>query len=95
MGGRFPRSDELGAQMKKQIRIDVYGKRILVSKSDEGWQVCYVGAEGKRRPAYDINIPPSLSENDLIEYISDLCHEWATPGNSSPISEYLPITPPP
>ena len=40
-----------------------------------------LGNEGKKRPANDIVLPAHLKEADLVEYIADLCHEWASPAN--------------
>ena len=62
----------------KTLRFDVYGTSVAVEKTDNGWTVFYPGADGKRRPAEDIFIPPFVSERELERYLSDLCHEWAT-----------------
>jgi hypothetical protein len=62
----------------KSIRFDVFGRRVLVVESEAGWSVFYLGTEGKRRPAHDIRVPPSVSESELERYLADLCHEWAT-----------------
>ena len=60
------------------LRLDVFGRSVLVVGSENGWQAFYVGNEGKRRPATEIIIPPFLSESEFEQYIADLCHEWAT-----------------
>ena len=60
------------------LKLDVFGRRVLVVKSEKDWSAFYLGNEGKRRPAADIVIPPSLSESEVEQYIADLCHEWAT-----------------
>jgi hypothetical protein len=62
----------------KAIELDVFGRRIQVVESGVGWSVFYLGPEGKRRPAHDILVPPSLTESELERYLADLCHEWAT-----------------
>lgn len=64
------------------MKYDVFGKRIEIKKNDSGWLVFYLGNEGKRRLAGDIIIPPDISEDKFIEYLSDLCHEWARTDHS-------------
>jgi hypothetical protein len=60
------------------LRFDVFGRRVLVSRNEGRWTAFYGGAEGKRRIASDIVIPASTAEQDLQQYLADLCHEWAT-----------------
>jgi hypothetical protein len=62
----------------KSLKFDVFGRRVLVVGSDTGWSVFYLGTEGKRRPAWDIVVPNSVSEAEVEQYLADLCHEWAT-----------------
>jgi len=69
----------------KSIKFSVYGRDILVVDNDSGWTAFYPGTEGKRRPATDIVIPPDLPEEELAQYLEDLCHEWAS--NQSTIEE--------
>lgn len=59
-------------------RFDVFGRKVLVTRSDGHWQAFYLGDEGKRRRAPDIVIPAETAEQDLALYLADLCHEWAT-----------------
>ena len=63
------------------FRLDVYGRDALVEHDTKGWRAFYIGAEGKRRGADDIIIPPRVREGELVRYIADLCHEWAEPGH--------------
>ncbi len=60
------------------MRFDVFGQRVLVTGSGDGWSAFYEGPDGKRRPATDIVIPPDLSEPEIETYLADLCHEWAS-----------------
>lgn len=60
------------------IKIKVYGTLVIVEKTDNGWDVFYPGADGKRRPAENIVVPDFVGESELENYLSDLCHEWAT-----------------
>ena len=50
-------------------------------KNEDGWQVFYLGSEGKRRAARDIVVPANVEESKLTQYLDDLCHEWATDRN--------------
>jgi hypothetical protein len=59
------------------MRFSVYGRIVEVSRVQNGWEVFYVGNEGKRRPAEELVIPAHLSEEELTRYLADLCHEWA------------------
>ena len=67
----------------KAIKFEVFGREVLVSKTEEGWLAFYTGNEGKRRLARDIIIPDNLEESNLLQYLDDLCHEWATDRNNS------------
>ena len=62
----------------KKITLDVFGRKMMIQKSATGWQIFYMSADGKRRPADDIMVPDFVTETELVEFISDLCHEWAT-----------------
>ena len=62
----------------KSFKFDVFGRRVLVAKTQEGWSAFYLGAEGKRRPAHDLVVPDFVTEAGLEQYLADLCHEWAT-----------------
>lgn len=60
------------------MKFDVFGRSVIVSRVGEVWKTYYGGSEGKRRPATDIVIPASVDAAGLCQYLSDLCHEWAT-----------------
>ena len=64
------------------MKLDVFGRIVDVIRDGNRWMAFYPGNEGKKRRAEDIVLPPELKEENIIEYIADLCHEWATPGNS-------------
>jgi hypothetical protein len=61
----------------KSLKFNVFGRRVLVVSSEDGWQAFYLG-EGKRRPATDIVVPSDLEADGIEQYLDDLCHEWAT-----------------
>lgn len=60
------------------IKLDLFGRVVIATRNECGWEIFYAGAEGKRRPALDIVVPPDISESQLDQYLADLCHEWAT-----------------
>ncbi len=67
-------------------RFDLFGHRVAVESVDAGWVVYYIGDEGKRRRATDIVVPPTVSDQELQTYLSDLCHEWASARNPEVVS---------
>lgn len=58
--------------------LNVFGKEIEVLKDGSQWKTFYLGSDGKKRIARDIVIPNNLPENEVVGYVADLCHEWAT-----------------
>lgn len=64
------------------MKLNVFGRYVEVVRNEEKWIVYYLGSEGKKRVAEDVVIPSTVHEDDLVEYIADLCHEWATPNKS-------------
>jgi len=63
------------------MKLDVYGRQIVIVKHNDQWRVFYLGGEGKKRIADDITIPSHIGENELSGYMADLCHEWSREGN--------------
>jgi hypothetical protein len=65
--------------MKREVlRFDVFGHRIDVLRTDEGWRAVFPGGEGKARPA-NITIPSELGSGEIAQYLADLYHESASP----------------
>ena len=64
--------------MIKSIKLDVFGKIVLAIWKDDAWETFYLGSEGKRRIATNIQIPSFVDESDIESYLIDLCHEWAS-----------------
>jgi hypothetical protein len=60
------------------VKLDVFGKRMLVEWSEGAWRTYLLGAEGKRSPV-NVAIPDSVTEGALMQYFDDLYHEAATP----------------
>lgn len=63
-----------------EYRFNVFGRIVLVRREADLWQAYSVGAEGKRSPAGFV-IPEFIEETELEQYLFDLFHEKATPGN--------------
>lgn len=62
--------------------IDLYGREIEVIRRNDSWNIFYRGSEGKKRIAKDITIPGNIKESELIEYLSDIYHEYSNERNS-------------
>lgn len=60
------------------MKLDVYGKHMLVERVDGTWHTYLLGPDGKRSPI-DVPIPASLTADELAQYFDDLYHEAATP----------------
>ena len=64
----------------RRLEFDVFGKRILIERTPDGWRAFRPGSDGKRS-ALDIAIPDFVAEDELLQYLDDLYHELATPSN--------------
>ena len=64
--------------MPIKIKFDVFGRHVLAVRTEVGWQMYYVGGDGKRRAADDLIIPPFVKDIEMERYLADLCHEWET-----------------
>jgi len=64
------------------MKLDVFGREQEVVRVKETWVAYYLGNERKKRLAQDISIPEDIMKSEIVNYIADLCHEWATPRNS-------------
>jgi hypothetical protein len=65
------------------MKLNVFGKHIEVVRCNNKWKAYYLGNEGKKRLAEDIVIPSDIEENELPNYMADLCHEWASQNRDS------------
>ncbi|WP_422652294.1 DUF7661 family protein [Herbaspirillum sp. UBA812] len=45
----------------KELRFNIFGKLIVVTGVCATWRACYLGPDGKRRPA-DVVMPAALVE---------------------------------
>jgi hypothetical protein len=60
------------------VKLDVFGKHMLVERCEGAWRTYQLGSDGKRS-LVDVVVPESLTEDELAQYFDDLYHEGATP----------------
>lgn len=66
--------------MPQKLRFNVFGRLYSVQREGPLWQAYAEGADGKRAPAGFV-VPDFLAEDEIEQYLFDLFHESATPGN--------------
>jgi hypothetical protein len=60
--------------------VEVFGKRLLVERTADGWRTFIPGEDGKRRPSPGVIVPRFvITDDDLLQYLADLWHESARP----------------
>ncbi len=64
--------------MRNSVKLDVFGRHLVVEWIDENWRTYQLGGDGKRAPV-NVSIPSSLTEDDLAQFFDDIYHEAATP----------------
>jgi hypothetical protein len=62
------------------LRFNIFGRIVLIRRERDLWQAYAVGADGKRSPAGFV-VPAFVEEAELEQFLYDLFHESATPGN--------------
>ena len=70
---------EPGGAAVKAIEFDVFGKRILALRNNGAWELFETGNEGRSRRYGGTIVPPDLSENELLTFLDDFFHAYATP----------------
>lgn len=63
--------------MPASVKLDVFGKRMLVERDEGAWRTYLLGSDGKRS-LVDIAVPETISEAELVQYFDDIYHEAAT-----------------
>ena len=63
-------------------RFNVFGRIFLIRREGGLWQAYALGADGKRLPAGFV-VPELIEEAEMEQYLFDLFHESATPGNGN------------
>ena len=66
--------------MSQEYRFSVYGRRVAILRTPAGWDAFSLGDDGKRRPL-GIVVPDFIPADELCEYLADIYHEMAQPGN--------------
>jgi len=61
-------------------RFNVFGRIYLIRREADLWQAYALGADGKRSPAGFV-VPNFIEDAELEQYLFDLFHESASPGN--------------
>jgi hypothetical protein len=67
----------------ESLLFDVFGRMMQAQRTDGRWQLFLLGAEGKKRPVPDVSVPPHLSADELLTFLDDLYHEFASPSHPS------------
>jgi hypothetical protein len=61
------------------LRFDVFGQLVVISRVADHWETYAIGTDGKRSPAGFV-IPDFIEEAELEQYLFDIFHERAVPG---------------
>jgi hypothetical protein len=64
--------------MASSVKLDVFGKHMLIERAEGTWRTYLLGTDGKRS-LVNISIPATIAEDELVQYFDDLYHEAATP----------------
>lgn len=67
----------------ESLLLDVFGRTMQAVRAEGRWSLFLVGNEGKKRLVQDVVVPSELSKDELIGFLDDLYHEWATPAHPS------------
>jgi len=62
------------------LRFNVFGRLFLIRREGGQWQAYALGADGKRAPAGFV-VPEFVEDSEMEQYLYDLFHESAVPGN--------------
>jgi hypothetical protein len=63
------------------VRFNVFGRIFEVRRESGEWRSYAISSDGKRGPS-GFEIPAFIEERELEQYLHDLFHESATPGNA-------------
>jgi hypothetical protein len=61
-------------------RFNVFGRIYDIEHAGGSWRTYLVGTDGKRGPGGFV-VPDDIRDEELEQYLFDLFHEDATPGN--------------
>ena len=60
------------------MTFDVFGRLLQIERHQNGWLALRPGNDGKRRPS-SLAIPNFIQEHELVQYLTDIFHENASP----------------
>ncbi|TKB49882.1 hypothetical protein FCL40_06935 [Ferrimonas sediminicola] len=60
------------------IKIDLFGKPMVVMRQGEEWQLFRESEGGLRSRVHEVVFPPEMAESELCSYLDDLFHEYAS-----------------
>lgn len=64
--------------MTSSMKVNVFG-RIMFAECKSGVWTLYIDSETSiKRPVRDFVVPPFLDEDELLIYLDDMYHEYAT-----------------
>ncbi|MBT8145777.1 MAG: hypothetical protein KJN90_02940 [Gammaproteobacteria bacterium] len=66
----------------QRFYYDVFGSTMRADRVSGQWQLFRVSAEGKSSRVGDISIPDDMQEVELITFLDDMFHEYASPTNN-------------
>lgn len=58
--------------------FNVFGRLLQIEKFQNEWRAYHLSNDGKRRPS-SLVIPNFVQEDELIQYLTDIFHENASP----------------
>ncbi|NUW69851.1 DUF7661 family protein [Vibrio coralliilyticus] len=61
-----------------RILFDVFGTKMSVERRNDEWILYRESETGMRVKIYDVYIPSELAEKELLTFLDDMYHEYAT-----------------
>jgi hypothetical protein len=63
----------------KPVHFNVFGSVMSVQWKDNEWLLFKESAAGIRIRVHDIAIPADMAQSELLKYLDDMYHEYASP----------------
>ncbi|MEX5215175.1 MAG: hypothetical protein NW703_13540 [Nitrospiraceae bacterium] len=64
--------------MSTPILIILFGRMAQLVRTEGGWELYLLGNEGKKRRVQEFAASPTMCEAEVLGYLDDLYHEWAS-----------------
>ena len=58
--------------MSDQLIFEVFGRTVSIEGWWGGWRAFYVEPTGAHRIAHDIRIPPTMTESEIPQFLTEL-----------------------